>query len=126
VKFTRQRYQLGSLSRERRKAGSDVWIFRWREETSEGRANRKVVIGTVEQFPTKSAARRAAEPFRAKAIAENPAVPVAMMQLVKHYTTNELAKQGALNTANRGDSTGDLDQSSMGRIQTRRGSNGGG
>jgi integrase len=90
VKFTRQRYQSGSLSREKRKAGPDVWIFRWREDTSEGRANRKAVVGTVEQFPTKSAARKAAEPFRADAIAGNPAVPVAIVQLVKHYIKNEL------------------------------------
>ena len=34
VKFTRQRYQSGSLSREVRKAGPAVWIFRWREESN--------------------------------------------------------------------------------------------
>jgi integrase len=90
VKFTRQRYQAGSLTREKRKAGPAVWIFRWRENTPDGRVNRKVVVGTVEEFPTKTAARKAAEPLRTSAIADNPAVPVTVNQLVKHYTDNEL------------------------------------
>ena len=59
MKFTRQRYQSGSLSREVRKAGPAAWIFRWRENATEGRVYRKVVVGTIEQFPTKTAAKRA-------------------------------------------------------------------
>jgi integrase len=90
VKFTRQRYQSGSLTKEKRKAGPAVWIFRWRENTPDGRVNRKVVVGTVEQLPTKTAARKAAEPLRTNAIADNPAVPMTVKQLVKHYTLNEL------------------------------------
>ena len=90
MKFARQRYQSGSLTKEKRKAGPAVWIFRWRENTPDGRVNRKVVVGTVEQFPTKTAARKAAEPLRTNAIADNPAVPVTVKQLVKHYTDNEL------------------------------------
>jgi integrase len=90
VKFTRQRYQSGSLTKEKRRAGPAVWIFRWRENQPDGRVNRKVVVGTLEQFPTKTAACKAAEPLRASAIADNPAVPVTVTQLVKHYTENEL------------------------------------
>ncbi len=93
MKFTRQRYQSGSLTREKRRAGPAVWIFRWRENTQDGRVNRKVVVGTVEQFPTKTAARKAAEPLRTSAIADNPAVPVTVTQLVKHYTHNELSSK---------------------------------
>ena len=37
MRFTRARYQQGSLIREERKVGPDVWIFRWREQTPEGR-----------------------------------------------------------------------------------------
>ena len=90
MRFTRQRYQSGSLTKEKRKASPAVWIFRWRENTPDGRVNRKVVVGTVEQFPTKTAARKAAEPLRANAIADNPAVPLTVTQLVKHYADNEL------------------------------------
>ena len=90
VKFTRQRYQSGSLTKEKRKAGPTVWIFRWRENAPNGRVNRKVVVGTVEELPTKTAARKAAEPLRTSAIADNPAVPMTVKQLVKHYADNEL------------------------------------
>ena len=90
MKFTRQRYQSGSLSREVRKAGPAVWIFRWRENATEGRVYRKVVVGTIEQFPTKTAAKRAVETFRSTINAVNPAVPVTLRQLVKHYEENEL------------------------------------
>ena len=57
----RMRYQSGSLTRERRNAGPDVWIFRWREDSADGRRKRKVVVGTIEQFPTKTAARHYSE-----------------------------------------------------------------
>ena len=90
MKFTRQRYQSGSLSREVRRAGPAVWIFRWRESTAEGRANRKVVVGTTEQFPTKAAALRAIASLRSSINAGNPAVPVTLRQLVKHYEEKEL------------------------------------
>lgn len=90
MKFIRQRYQSGSLFKEKRKAGPTVWVFRWREDTPAGRVNRKVLLGTVEQIPTRSAALKAAEPLRLNASAGNTAVPVTVKQLVKHYTENEL------------------------------------
>ena len=93
MKFTRQRYQSGSLSLDARKAGPAVWIFRWRENTAEGRVYRKVVVGTVEQFPTKAAAKRAVETLRSTINAANAAVPLTVRQLVKHYEENELPKK---------------------------------
>ena len=32
----RTRYQQGSVQREKRKSGSDVWVFRWWESTADG------------------------------------------------------------------------------------------
>jgi integrase len=64
MRFTRARYQRGSLVREERKVGPDVWIFRWREQTSSGRVKRKVVVGTVEQYRSKAAAQKATEALR--------------------------------------------------------------
>lgn len=90
MKFTRQRYQSGSLLKEKRRAGPAVWVFRWREDTPNGRANRKTVLGSIEQFPTKLAALKAAEALRINASPGNPAVPVTVRQLVKHYVNNEL------------------------------------
>jgi len=48
------------------------------------------MLGTVEHLPTRSAALRVAEPLRLNITAANPAVPVTVRQLVKHYTDNEL------------------------------------
>lgn len=76
--------------KEKRRAGPAVWVFRWREDTLNGRANRKTVLGSIEQFPTKLAALKAAEALRINASAGNPAVPVTVRQLVKHYVNNEL------------------------------------
>jgi integrase len=81
------------LSREARKAGPAVWIFRWRENAAEGRVYRKVVVGTVEQFPTKTAAKHAVETLRSRVNAGDPAVPMTVRQLVKHYEANELPKK---------------------------------
>jgi site-specific recombinase XerD len=47
-------------------------------------------VGTLQQFPTKTPARKAAEPLRANAIADNSAVPVTVKQVVKHFTNDEL------------------------------------
>src|SRR6185312_10577047 len=63
--FTRIRYQHGCIAREARKAGPDVWIFRWREVNVEGRkVNRKAVVGTVEQYRTESVAQKAVDALR--------------------------------------------------------------
>ena len=49
--FKRARYQQGCIAREGRNNGPDVWIFRWRETKTNGqRINRKVVVGTVEEY----------------------------------------------------------------------------
>jgi integrase len=61
----RERYQLGSLTIERRNAGSDVWVYRWREKYANGeRVKRKRIIGTIDKYKTKSAAQRAVDGIR--------------------------------------------------------------
>ena len=78
------RYQSGCLYREKRK-GPDIWVFRFRD----GQTNRKEQIGTVEQFPTKSAARKACELLRANINRETRS-PRTVAELVTHYTQHEL------------------------------------
>lgn len=90
MRFTRQRYQSGSLTREKRKAGPNVWIFRWREVAAGKLTQRKAIVGTVEQYPTRREARKAAEPFQTNLNADNAAVPMTVEQLVTHYTRIEL------------------------------------
>lgn len=80
-----RRYQQGCLYRESRNAGPDVWVFRWRD----GAVNRKERVGTVEQYPTKSAARKASELLRAN-INREARSPRTIAELVTHYSEHEL------------------------------------
>jgi integrase len=90
VRFTRERYQSGCLVREPRKAGPAVWIFRWRETRPEGRVNRKVIVGTLSQYPTKAAALKAVEALRVN-VNTGTYTPLTVHQLVTHYTQIELS-----------------------------------
>jgi integrase len=87
--FKRTRYQDGCLKREGRKSSPDVWIFRWRETALNGRrVNRKVVVGTVAQYRTESAAQKAVDALRIDINKETPQAilqPVTVEQLVAHY-----------------------------------------
>jgi len=84
-----RRYQQGCLYRESRKAGPDVWVFRWRD----GQTNRKEKVGTVEQFPTKSTALKACELIRANINRETRS-PRTVAELVSHYQQKELSEGG--------------------------------
>jgi integrase len=63
-------------------------VFRYRE----GEVNRKEIIGTVEQFPTKSAARRACERLRTQ-INLGIFRPRTVAALIAHYTEKELSEK---------------------------------
>ncbi len=80
-----RRYQEGCLYRERRKAGPDVWVFRWRDAA----VNRKEKVGTVDEFKTKSAAMKASERVRAT-INREVRSPRSFGDLADHYTEHEL------------------------------------
>ena len=57
--FTRTRYQYGSLETKERKKGKEVWEFRYYETDGRGeRQRRAVMVGTREEYPTESAARK--------------------------------------------------------------------
>jgi integrase len=94
--FKRMRYQQGCIARERRSNGPDVWIFRWRETNPSGqRTNRKVVVGTVEQYPVRSAAQKAADALRIHVNKETPRAalqPLTCEQLITHYLERELSE----------------------------------
>jgi integrase len=94
--FKRIRYQQGCIARERRNNGPDVWIFRWRETQPDGqRTNRKVVVGTVEEYSTRSAAQKAADALRIHVNKETPRSILQSLnceQLIAHYVERELAE----------------------------------
>jgi integrase len=81
----RRRYQQGCLTRERRKRGPAVWIFRWRD----GQTNRKEIVGTVEQLKTKTSAMRACESLRVN-VNRKTRSPRTLAELVTHYNEKEL------------------------------------
>ena len=57
--FTRTRYQYGSLETKERKKGKEVWEFRYYEPDARGeRQRRAVMVGTRDEYPTESAARK--------------------------------------------------------------------
>lgn len=61
----RRRYQYGCLTRKHHTISEDVWQFRFYETLPDGRrARRARVVGTVKQYPTRTDALRAIEPFR--------------------------------------------------------------
>lgn len=54
-----KKYQHGTLEREHRSKGPDVWLYRYRETSPEGkRVQRKRVIGTVAELKTEKAAQQ--------------------------------------------------------------------
>jgi integrase len=93
--FKRARYQRGCISREGRSNGPHVWIYRWRETQPNGqRINRKVVVGTVEEYSTKSEAQKAADAVRIHVNKDSPRsvlYPVTCEQVIAHYLAKELA-----------------------------------
>jgi integrase len=92
MKHTRRRYQLGSLTTEKRKIGI-VWVYRWRE--SDGRGNkiqRKRIIGTKQEYPTRSAALKAVEGLTLDINVETASsAPITVGQLISHYKEVELS-----------------------------------
>jgi hypothetical protein len=56
--------QEGSVVREHRKLGPDVWSYRWWESGPNGnRVHRRIVLGTAEQLRDLSSARLAEQLF---------------------------------------------------------------
>src|SRR5258707_11628668 len=89
----RTRYQHGSLKLAERKNGK-VWEFRWREVQLDGTIRRKnIVIGTLGEYPSESAAQSAADSIRLTINRQSPiqALKQASVEaLVKHYREQEL------------------------------------
>jgi len=74
MQFRRTSYQFGCLQqKERKKPKSNVWVLRYREPLAEGGTKlASRVIGSVEQYPTASAAWKAAEALRLSVNPDNP------------------------------------------------------
>jgi integrase len=90
----RPRYQHGYFSRHERKKGPSVWVYRWRDIDAKGKPKmRALVIGTVKQYPTESAAWKAASTLRLDInhhLSRPEGMPENFDQLVQHYRMVEL------------------------------------
>ena len=83
------RFQQGSLLKQKRKSGPDVWVFRWYDETSGKRTYKKRTLGTVTDLPLRRDAEQAVADFRANINVE-VRVPVTISELIAHYRKHEL------------------------------------
>jgi hypothetical protein len=65
------RIQRGSLLRLKRKAGPDVWVFRWYDETNGTRTYRKRTLGTVVRYGLAKELVYATEKLRLRVASES-------------------------------------------------------
>jgi hypothetical protein len=93
------RFRDGCLTTIRRKDGVERWLFRWRERCSDGTLReRNKVIGTVEEYPTKSKKlHEAVTRLRVNINTDGPTelTSITMAEALDHYTVHELADCGA-------------------------------
>jgi hypothetical protein len=92
--FTRETYQGGSLSQEPRAKGN-VWIYRWRETTPDGkRTQRKIIVGAKKDLRTKAIALKAVDSLNLQINQNQPGRgPITVGELVAHYTAAELGAE---------------------------------
>jgi integrase len=86
-------YQEGSIERVRNAKGPDKWSYRWWETSIQGgrRVHRRKLIGTVDNYPTLGAAKRAVESFRAEINAgAQKTVRMTVGEAWEHFQANEL------------------------------------
>lgn len=86
------RYQEGSIERAKRAKGPDIWVYRWREPDEHGvRVQKKKVIGNLDRYPTKKAAKQAIENFRAEINARQERLGgMTVTTAWGHFQANEL------------------------------------
>ncbi|HET8924384.1 MAG TPA: site-specific integrase [Candidatus Acidoferrum sp.] len=92
--FTRSRYQFGWLELRKRKRRPSVWLWRYRSTDSGGNRDKDaVVIGDVEQYPTKALAWKAAEGLRLSVNRENPGTQVTFRALIDRYLREQIPQR---------------------------------
>lgn len=92
--FTRSRYQFGWLELRERKRRPSVWLWRYRTTDSGGNRNKDaVVIGDIEQYPTKALAWKATEGLRLSVNRENPGAQVTFGALIDRYMREQIPQR---------------------------------
>lgn len=89
----RNRYQFGSLELRKRTKGPDVWLFRYWDRQNPSATRPSITLGTVEDYPTRADARRAAEGLRLEI---NHGLPlreaVTFQGLIDRYVSEEIER----------------------------------
>lgn len=91
------RSQKGSLCLSVNGSGTEVWIFRWWETSTDGRrVRRKRQVGTLEQYKTEEAAEKAVRNWRLvlRANQDGAVSRITMKALIDHFREKELVDKG--------------------------------
>jgi len=87
----RSSYQFGTIQRESRKCGPDVWVYRYLKTENGKRSRPKVVLGDVENLPSRREAQIACERYRMEINAEKAWQPeYSMRGLIGRYVNEVL------------------------------------
>ena len=94
---SRQRYQKGSLLKQRRADGRTEWVLRYRVTLSDGRrVQRQAVVGTTREYRTESQAQKAADRLRLAINDLGAAVQIHTVGMVaRHFQDVELSASSA-------------------------------
>jgi integrase len=85
--------QKGSLFQSTRANGTTVWEYRWRDRSNGAAIYRRIVIGTIEQYPTAADARSVVQCLILECNPKDPRLSgegFTLSQLVEHYRQKEL------------------------------------
>jgi integrase len=91
----RQRYQFGSLTRRKRGRSEDVWEYRYYETQPDGSKQRRALrLGSLSQYPTRTAALGAVEALRLRLNIDQPGVqPVSLNAVIERYMSEEMPER---------------------------------
>jgi integrase len=92
MEVKRQGFQFGWIDLKARKNGPDVWVLRYRETLQDGRKKeRSVSIGTIQEFPSASLARKASLSYvLSMNNKQTPGLSVPFGALMQRYLAEEL------------------------------------
>ncbi len=80
------------MQKTKRKNGTVVWTFRWRETAGGSRVRRKKIVGTLAELPTRKAAEQAVSQLRTT-INTEVVSPETVNDLIAHYQVHELTPE---------------------------------
>ena len=86
-------YQEGFIERVHNAQGPDKWTYRWWESSKQSgrRVHRRKLIGTIDDYPTIGAAKRAVEGFRSEINAgAQKTIRMTVGEAWEHFQANEL------------------------------------